>query len=345
MKKYLIILVFQVLFFELIKRSSWVDNYYFPYVFKPIGNILALFFSCGKYSIGLFLLYVFIAAGIFFLFKSGIKRIVNKTTFFRVLKVLVFVYPLYMLFWGLLYYREPIEERLNLDARELVVEDIESLLKTSIDSCNKQRAALTQSQITASIDTVFEWSNHDFKDTKTLFPEVNFNNATPKRAIGSTILSYIGTSGIYNFVTGEANVNEHNFSFELPVVCLHELAHKSGFASEDEANFVSYMACLEHPNALFRYSANYEILFRSYSRMYALDSAVAIRYKSKISAVVLKDREQEKKRWKKYENPINTYVVAPFYDLFLKSNGQEEGRNSYDKVLELIVAYNRKKKN
>src|SRR5207249_4127597 len=64
----------------------------------------------------------------------------------------------------------------------------------------------------------------------------------------------LGISGIFCPFTGEPNVNTTLPEPDVPFAACHELAHAHGFAREDEANYVGYVACIRHPDPDFRYS-------------------------------------------------------------------------------------------
>ena len=67
-------------------------------------------------------------------------------------------------------------------------------------------------------------------------------------------------TGIYSPFTSEANVNVLIPSIAIPFTIAHEMAHQIGIAYEDEANFISYIACSKHSDPFIRYSANFEAL-------------------------------------------------------------------------------------
>jgi len=67
-------------------------------------------------------------------------------------------------------------------------------------------------------------------------------------------MSIFGLGGAFLAYTGEANVNTAMPEIQQPFVAAHEIAHQMGFAREDEANFIAYLACRVHPDIDFRYS-------------------------------------------------------------------------------------------
>lgn len=298
-----------------------------------MGYISSIF----SFSIGLVIWYIL---GIYLIYKT-IKLLKSKNKNFKIafektFKTLNIIYPIYMLMWGLAYYQSPLATKLNFNISNIKTSELEGLCKDLIFKTNTERSLLPDSILPAFENTI--------SIAKTSAKNINFPHPVLKIAAGSTLLSYMNTGGIYNFMSGEANVNATTLAFELPFTSMHELAHQQGYASEDEANFMAYTSCKNHKDPLFRYSANYGIVFTAINRLWAVDSTLAKSYYENLSPQVKKDRWLDKEHWKKYQNPVDTYIVRPFYNQFLKSNGQEDGTNSYNKVLELLIGEQRKVK-
>ena len=55
--------------------------------------------------------------------------------------------------------------------------------------------------------------------------------------------------------TNEANVNSKIPQVLIPVTIYHELAHKNGFASESDANFIGFFNAYNNYNTEIQYSA------------------------------------------------------------------------------------------
>jgi len=82
-------------------------------------------------------------------------------------------------------------------------------------------------------------------------------SAPPKLVLLSPLMSYLGIGGIFIPYTCEANVNATLPDWEIPFTSAHELAHQRGFAREEEANYVGYLACRAHPDRDFQYSGTF----------------------------------------------------------------------------------------
>ena len=248
-----------------------------------------------------------------------------------------------MLTWGLAYHKMPLEKLMGLNTQNIKNQEVVDLCKELIDSTNKKRSLLSDTQIhKSSYEDIFKYAPAAYTNLRGRFHFLDYKNPSIKKAAGSDLLAYMSTSGIYMFPSGEANINTNNVLYDVPYVTTHEMAHQLGFASEDEANFLAYLACRNYPNPLFQYSAYYGTVFRALNKVWEIDSTLSKELYAKLDPKVIADREKEKVVWMKFRNPIQKYIVSPFYDIFLKSNGQEEGSRSYDLVLDLMVAERRK---
>lgn len=78
--------------------------------------------------------------------------------------------------------------------------------------------------------------------------------ARVKPFAGSILLSHLGLSGFFFPWTAEPNVNTMVPGSHLPHVAAHEMAHRRGFAREDEAQFAGYLACVASASSAARYS-------------------------------------------------------------------------------------------
>ena len=345
----IVLLLAQIVLFKILTNNpEWIEYNYINLFFKHLSRFLRIITSPFNFSIGLILVYITSIALIGWLLKS-LYRIQKRKLHFKqfLINTLAFfspIYLFYMLTWGLAYHKMPLDQLMNLDKTNITDSEIIAITESLIEETNVSRKIVNQDSLeNFTLEKVFQEAPKGYHQLSSNFPFLSYQHSSLKKAVGSTLLAYMSTSGIYMFPTGEANINTFNVLYEAPFVCSHEMAHQLGFASEDEANFLAYLACRNHPNPIFRYSANYGLVFRTLNKVWEIDSTLSKRLYKKLDPLVIKDLEKERAIWKKFRNPLQKYVVAPFYDLFLKSNGIEEGSRSYDLVVDLLVAEKRKK--
>ena len=83
---------------------------------------------------------------------------------------------------------------------------------------------------------------------------------TPKPALFPSAAKALGIAGWWSPLTSEAVVDATLSELNLPFVACHELMHAKGVASEAQANYLAYLACMQG-DAIFRYSGTMNALW------------------------------------------------------------------------------------
>ena len=155
----------------------------------------------------------------------------------------------------------------------------------------------------------------------------------------SVAMSYGGIAGIYIPYFAEANVNINQPALLIASSAAHETAHYLGVAREDEANFVSYLACTYSLDASVRYSGTMLALINCANQLYASDAELYRRLVSEYySEGMLRDLRDYNAYWDSFEGPIEE-AVDNMNDNYLKFNKQENGVKSYGMMVDLLLAY------
>ncbi len=158
----------------------------------------------------------------------------------------------------------------------------------------------------------------------------------PKRVVLSVPMSYLGITGIYFPFYAEANVNVNIPPSDLPVTMAHEMAHAKGVAQENEANLIAYCICLRADDAFLNYSG---LMDAAAILINALPEERAKVLRDSISQEVLEEYKNISEHYEKYECFLDR-ISSFFNDLFLKSNGIQEGTRSYgNTVCGLVSLY------
>ena len=124
----------------------------------------------------------------------------------------------------------------------------------------------------------------------------------------------------------------------LPTTTTHEMAHQIGFAAENEANFIGFLAALSNDDPYFKYSAYRMATRYAIFELYKRDrDAFEIVYKT-LNKGILIDFKSSSDFWNTYKNPFEP-IVKKGYNIYLKSNNQVKGINSYNYVVDLLISY------
>jgi len=153
--------------------------------------------------------------------------------------------------------------------------------------------------------------------------------------------NYFGFTGYYNPFTGEAQVNTLVPKFMLPYTTCHEIAHQIGYAKEEEANFVGYLAATSSTDTLFHYSAYLDLFVYANRQLFFVDSVAAKDFAKQLIPEVKADIKEWREFLRRYKNPLEP-VIRWAYGNYLRANQQPKGMTSYDEVIADLIAFYKK---
>lgn len=173
-----------------------------------------------------------------------------------------------------------------------------------------------------------------------IYEELEGYYPEPKALAGSWLLSVQKLSGIYVPFTLEATYNEDMTAYNIPFTMCHELSHLRGFMQEEEANFIAYLACMESEQESFRYSGSMLGWIKCMNVLYQEDAQAWSEVRETLSEEISSDLQANSEFWASYDGTV-AEVSEQMNDRYLKANGQSEGVKSYDRMVDLLVAYYR----
>lgn len=158
----------------------------------------------------------------------------------------------------------------------------------------------------------------------------------PKPYIFSSVMSYQLLEGETNF-TLEANYNNDMPQVDIPSTICHELSHVKGFIDEYEANYISFLACINSKNYEYQYSGYFMAYSYCMNDLYYANLDAFKKINGELSDNVKSELKNEALFWDKYEGGISK-LYDNVYDKILKIGGQEAGIRSYNLVVKLLIA-------
>lgn len=171
-----------------------------------------------------------------------------------------------------------------------------------------------------------------------IYPEFEGGYPLPKPIAGSWILSVQSLTGVYSPFTVEANYNRDMTDYNIPFTMCHELSHLRGFMEEKEANFIAYLACMESDQDEFRYSGSLLGWIYCTNLLRKLDTEAWEEVRAELSEKAYDDLAANSAFWTSYDGKV-ARVSERVNDGYLKANGQEEGVEGYDRMVDLMVSY------
>ena len=186
-----------------------------------------------------------------------------------------------------------------------------------------------------------EEAYHALAESYGVFPDVQLR---AKQLWMADVFSYSGTTGIFVPFTAEICVNPQTYTASVPYTICHEMAHRLGAYSEEDANFCAFLACLATNNPEFLYSAFYSAFIYCYNALYEQSASTA----SAVWNAVLSDEVQHDLRganayYAVYEGKVQE-IAQSVNDVYLKAF-EEEGVRSYGMVSDALIAWYRKQMN
>ena len=159
----------------------------------------------------------------------------------------------------------------------------------------------------------------------------------PKPVRYPELFDALGIAGMYVPFTFEALVNFNDFDFALPFTACHELAHQAGFAQEDEASYIGWLACMAG-DADFQYSGALTILNYAMDSLRAFDPQGWRSAQEGMSDAVKRDYAAANSVPAQPDHPLRLFQ-SRVSEAFLRFNGQREGLKSYSGVVRYVIAH------
>ncbi len=338
----------------LIKFAStqpvWVEENYSNGLYPVISKIQRSIFGWIPFSIG-DLFYAFLIVIIIFktvqFVRYLLKKKINRQYLLNGLKQVIFfflfVYVFFYALWGLNYSRKGISYQLTLDVKTYSIPEIDTLTDLLREKLNfyastidlKQRDSFNKKR------TLFEKATEAYLYADDTYPFLTYDPQSLKPSIYSYLGNYFGFQGYYNPFSGEGQVNTTIPKFLEPFVSTHEVAHQLGYAKENEANFVAFLACKSYPNNTYRYSMYFDMYLYAITELDKRDSVLAKAHRDNLHPQAKKDIDEYRNFLRKYRNQVEP-VISWIYDGYLQANDQPEGKKTYNMVIAYLIAYYKK---
>lgn len=346
----LILLVALVITINIISNyKDWIENNYSTGIFPKISQLFRTLFGWSPVSIGDLL---YLAAGIYFavkffkfIYKLLKKQILWNEFFKSIGKLTVVFLVIYVWFnigWGLNYNRRGMAYQLKLDVQKYSLDELKQLDSILLQRVNASRNTLGDLDIhQLKAKEIFSRAKVAYVHLDGALPIIQYKKGSMKPAIWGKMGNYFGFLGYYNPFTGESQINTTIPKFMWPFVACHEIAHQVGYAKENEANFVGYLAARKSSDTLLHYSSYMDMFLYANIELYFRDSSAA----RKNFSMLHPKAKTDWKEWREFQQNTKNIVepvVDKFYDFFLQFNSQPNGIRTYNEVTGWLIAYSKK---
>jgi hypothetical protein len=329
---------------------GWVERNYTYGIYPLISNIQRFLFGWIPFSIG-DLFYAFLILVILFrtfrFFRLLFKRKLNRAYFGQALQqgifFFLFVYVFFNLLWGLNYNRQGISYQLGIKVSKYSLADLDTLTTALQAKLNSYAEFVSEAQ-RDSFDRkrlLFKEGREAYRESSKQYSFLRYSPASVKPSLFSYAGNYLGFQGYYNPFSGEAQVNTTIPRVLEPFVTMHEIAHQLGYAKENEANFVAFLASRHSGSPVLNYSMYFDMYNYAIREVNRRDSVLAKSFQQKLHPQVLRDFREYRDFFVKYSNRVEP-VIMWAYGHYLKANNQPGGKQTYNEVVAWLVAYYKK---
>jgi hypothetical protein len=350
-KKNILIVVFCLIVFIKIfsLNKSWVEDFYALKFYPFFSKILRFLFGWVPFSIGDLLYFL---AGCWLVWKiiKNAKLIIRneislKTALKKCIKLVLifaFIYIVFNIFWGIDYNRKGIAyqlqlTRLHYDTTDLII--LQNLLLQKVNAT--KITAMRENTNYPEKRELFKRAKDCYDQAQSKYPFLRYKYPSVKSSFYGWLGNYLGFTGYYNPFTGEAQVNTTVPPFLKPYIATHEIAHQLGYAKENEANFVGYLAAVNSHDTLFHYSVYFDLFLYTNREVYYFDSVSSKKALELLNPGVKNDILVLKQFDLDHRSPIEP-LITWLYGNFLKLNQQPQGMRSYNAVVGMLIAYYKK---
>lgn len=266
----------------------------------------------------------------------------SKTGWFRVLRLVLLLYIVFNVLWGLNYNRQGIHHQMDFERKSYSKEDLTYINELLLENVNSSKVALMSGGTDYfSAKALPARTANVFAQAAQKYPFLRYAHPSVKPSLFNLTGNYFGFSGYYNPFTGEAQVNTDIPLFLQPYVYCHEIAHQLGYAKENEANFAGYIAATASGDPLFMYAAYFDIFLYANRSLYRMDSVAAKHFLTLLHPAVKADIDTLKAYYSKYENPVEP-LFRWVYGKYLEVNDQPLGMMTYSEVVADVIAWQKK---
>lgn len=328
-------------------HPDWVEEIYSTSIFPKVRAVLRSLSGALPLHLAEVLLFL-VVLGLLMRFRKGVStrlrgerswKNLGARALARLIRVVAFLYAFFLVAWGFNHSRQPYSHHMGYEMREVQSDELAQVLTWLVDEVNELRAQFDEVDWNLRLDE--EGSDPRITAAYAALeqdvPVLRGGEPLLREAWVSPIMSRLGISGIYSPFTAESHVNTAADTYFLLFSAAHEIAHFKGFAREDEANYIAWQVCRRSDDPVVRYSATLVAMSFTTAALNKTDWLQARIIRSKLSSAVLEDLNISRTYWKS-KRTVVTEVAEKSNDVYLKSQGQAQGRASYSRMVELIVA-------
>lgn len=331
-------------------RAAFIERYYSETVYQSVRRAISAVTSLVPFSIAEILFYALVLFSAGLIVLRAAEWIAHKSGFARLVKSVVslalaagVILNLFYVTWGFNYFREPLSARMELSVEQRSTDELEAFVLDTAARAKALRETLSENgdgvfAPEETLQSVLNELPQAFRNLSAAFP-VFFGDVTrAKRVLWSAGLSVQGISGVFVGLTAEPNVNADQPPLLIYHAAAHEMAHQTGLASENEADFTACLACAFSSDANVRYSGMIYALIVSGNALCKADPDAYLAAAETYGNAVWRDLADYDSYWDAFDGEAQQSADKR-NDAYLKHNSQTSGIMSYGESVDLLLAF------
>lgn len=261
-----------------------------------------------------------------------------------------------ILFWstcfsGVNNYRYTFAELTGLEVRNSSKEELNELCLWLAEKANETRRQITNVDEKGVMKSSYASFGDMVKEARQIYDKLgetyevfDYPCWNSKAIFFSHLMSYTEIVGVYCVFTMETNINVDVPDYSIPSTMMHELSHSYGFMREDEANFISFLGCIQSDSPEFQYSGYMHALIHAGNKLAGIDMELYTELHKTYDEGVRRDLNDNSVYWEQFEDTVVQEVSNVVNDTYLKANNQSDGVASYGRMVDLLLAWYRSQK-
>lgn len=336
--------------------SDWFTDRILPYWGRTLGRFNSLFsFSVGELLIfaGIILIVVLLSMTVLCLFLHRRKRFTAAAgrLWLKTLGIVILVYAVETSNCLIEYHCTPLEQGLPGYGQSYDTDDIARLRDYIVNEVNTRAGQLPRDShgeilYVGGENAMQQTARSAIASLSDAYPRLRGSSVVPKPLTASRFVSQQYMQGYYFPFSMEACYNTLMKDMNKPFTMCHELSHTHGYIYEDDANFLGFLACVRSGDPVFEYSGWLGVLNYVNNDFYQAVSRETYESHPAISETVQRDSEflsdeawQDVESHKLFRTETVRAAADTAVDTTLKVNGVSSGKESYSRVVRLLLEY------
>ncbi|GAB4403249.1 MAG: hypothetical protein OHK0039_02150 [Bacteroidia bacterium] len=253
------------------------------------------------------------------------------------------IITLFFWLWGFNYNRQPVEHRLGLHLPDAGERLLAAEWRWAVAEATAARAVFDTSAQALMVPPY----PARLEDTLRAGLEAvlaDMGYPTAGRVRGRVVyppgtLMQLGASGIYIPFVAEGHIDAGLHPLSVPYTLAHELAHGYGFGDEGTCSFLAYLACMRTAQPAIHYAAALSY-WREVAVQYrqTIGDSLYLTERATLPPGMIADIDSVNACLHRYPGFFPRFSQDA-YDLYLQSQGIDEGSLNYSRVIVLLRAW------